>query len=140
MRLSTKGIYALEVAVDLSMNSDPGRPESVKNLAMRRGISEKYLERIIGLLRKAGIVTSIRGVYGGYFLARRPAEITAGEVLTAAEGSLAPVECLVDEGACQNDCEACVTKAVWEGMWQQIKDVVDNLTLQDLVDRCNEKV
>lgn len=80
MKISTKGKYALEIAVDLALHSDRSRPESLKNIAGRRGLSEKYLERIVKLLRDAGVVCVVRGARGGYYLSRPPGEISAPQV------------------------------------------------------------
>lgn len=135
MKISTKGRYALEVAVDLAMHSSPQQLESIKNIAARRKLSEKYLERIIGLLKKAEIVTSTRGSKGGYYLSKSPAEITVYDILIAAEGTLAPVECLVKSMDCGIDCEKCPTRNVWNRMWSIIKDSVKDTHLDELIPR-----
>lgn len=132
MKISTKGKYALEIAVDLALHSDRSRPESLKNIAGRRGLSEKYLERIVKLLRDAGVVCVVRGARGGYYLSRPPGEISALEILAAAEGPLAPVDCLISEPKCGMECGACPTRGVWEEMWKIIKETAGNLTVEDL--------
>lgn len=133
MKISTKGRYALRIMIDLAMNIDKG-PIRVKDIASRQNISEKYLEQIIALFNKAGYVKSIRGAQGGYLLTKTPKEYTAGMILRLAEGSIAPVSC-VDEAA--KGCEkkgACVSAMLWEKMNTAVNEVVDNITLQDLVD------
>lgn len=133
MKISTKGRYALRIMIDLAMNIDKG-PIRVKDIASRQNISEKYLEQIIALFNKAGYVKSIRGAQGGYLLTKTPKEYTAGMILRLAEGSIAPVSC-VDEAA--EGCEkrgACVSAMLWEKMNTAVNEVVDNTTLQDLVD------
>ena len=133
MKISTKGRYALRIMIDLAMNIDKG-PIRVKDIASRQNISEKYLEQIIALFNKAGYVKSIRGAQGGYLLTKTPKEYTAGMILRLAEGSIAPVSC-VDEAA--EGCEkrgACVSAMLWEKMNTAVNEVVDNITLQDLVD------
>ena len=133
MKISTKGRYALRIMIDLALHCEQG-PVRVKEIASRQGISEKYLEQIISLFNKAGYVKSIRGAQGGYLLTKAPAEYTAGMILRLAEGSIAPVAC-VDESAEQ--CEkkgVCVSAMLWEKMNVAVNQVVDNTTLQDLVD------
>lgn len=132
MKISTKGRYALRMMIDLAQNKEE-KPISIKEIAARQSISEKYLEQIISVLNKAGFVKSVRGPQGGYLLLKEPKEYTVGMILRLTEGSLAPVECLEYE---QNDCprkESCVTLRVWEKLDQSIKDVVDNITLEDLL-------
>lgn len=134
MNVSTKGRYALEVALDLAMNSSEERLESIKNIASRRNLSEKYLERIVGMLKKAGIVSSTRGAKGGYCLSRNPDEIKVSEILMAAEGNLAPVECLSKEVKCGMECDKCATRIVWDDIWSEIKAVIENTTLEELLE------
>lgn len=139
MKISTKGIYALEVIVDLAIHSNQTycKYENIKNIAMRRNLSEKYLERIISLLKKEGIVTSVRGAYGGYYLTKEPKDILISDILAAVEGDLAPVECLRNETNCKIDCNKCTTRHLWNEMWMLIKEVVDNTTVQDLLNDIN---
>ena len=132
MRISTKGRYALRLMLDLAIYNT-GEPVSLKDIAARQGISEKYMEQIISILNKAGYVRSIRGAQGGYLLRKDPKEYTVGDILRLTEGSLAPVAC-VDEGA--EECERekdCVTIRVWSMLNDAINNVVDNLTLEDLI-------
>lgn len=111
MKMSTRGQYALEIAVDLALHLMPDRLESLNDIAKRRNLSEKYLERIMKLLKEAGLVKSVRGAYGGYCLTKEPGEISVLEVLRAAEGQLAPVSCLVENTECGMECEICSTKS-----------------------------
>ncbi len=124
MKISTKGIYALEVAVDLAIYSNEKSLVSIKSVAERRQLSEKYLERIVAMLKKAGIVKSTRGANGGYCLAKDPEEISVLDVLTAAEGDMAPVECLRKESKCGFDCAKCSTQETWNHIWEILKDTV----------------
>lgn len=100
MRISTKGTYALEIIVDLAMHSSEEHLEQLKNIAARRGLSEKYLERIVKAMKNENLILSTRGAMGGYRLARRPEDITVLDVLRSVEGELAPVECLTKETDC----------------------------------------
>ena len=133
MRISTKGRYALRIMIDLAMNPNQG-PIRVKDIAARQGISEKYLEQIIGMFNKAGYVKSIRGAQGGYLLTKELREYTVGMILRLAEGSIAPVSCVdgVSDG-CERK-ELCVSAILWEKIHNAVNDVVDHTTLQDLVD------
>ena len=138
MKISTRGRYALRMMLDLAVNNN-GEPIRLKDISKRQGISDKYLEQIISILNKAGFVRSIRGPQGGYMLNREPKEYTVGMILRLTEGSLAPVACLDYE---PNDCERrneCVTLILWENLNDAIKSVVDNITLQDLVQWQMEK-
>ena len=138
MKISTKGRYALRLMIDLACN-DNGTPISLKDVAKRQNISDKYLEQIISVLNKAGYVRSIRGAQGGYQLKMEPKDYTVGMVLRLTEGSLAPVACVEDGEIVCDRQEACVTVMVWKKMNDAINDVVDNITLQDLVDWQNQK-
>ena len=138
MKISTRGRYALRMMLDLAVNNN-GEPIRLKDISKRQGISDKYLEQIISILNKAGFVRSIRGPQGGYMLNREPKEYTVGMILRLTEGSLAPVACRDYE---PNDCERrneCVTLILWEKLNDAIKSVVDNITLQDLVQWQMEK-
>ena len=92
MKLSTKGRYGLRAMIDLARYSEV-EPVSINSIAARQNISERYLEQLVALLRKAGLVKSIRGATGGYILAKDAAEISVGDILRALEGSLEPVKC-----------------------------------------------
>ena len=133
MKISTKGRYALRMMLDLAIY-DTGEPVSLKDIAKRQEISEKYLEQIISVLNKAGFVRSIRGASGGYVLRRKPKEYTVGDILRLTEGSLSPVACVGEESEECVRSGDCVTVMVWEKLDKAINDVVDNISLQDLVD------
>lgn len=133
MKMSTKGRYALEIVVDLALNSNSSHLESLKSIAQRRKLSEKYLERIVKALKHEGIVTSVRGAYGGYCLSREPGEVTVKEVLNAVEGELAPVHCLTKESDCGVSCELCPTRSTWGDMWETITDTVGKITVADII-------
>ena len=133
MKVSTKGRYALRMMLDLALN-DRGEYISLRDISLRQGITVKYLEQIVTGLTRAGFLKSQRGNSGGYRLARKPEEYTAGEILRAVEGDLSPVACLV--GA-HNDCEradSCFVLSFWTGLRKLIDDYVDGFTLQDFVD------
>lgn len=132
MKVSTKGRYALRLMLDLAVNNT-GEPISLKDIARRQEISDKYLEQIISVLNKANYVKSIRGAQGGYILTKKPEEYTIGMILRLTEGSLAPVACVEADNTCEK-IHDCATVLVWQKMNEAINDVVDHMTLQDLVD------
>lgn len=138
MKISTKGRYALRLMIDLASNSN-GNPISLKDVAKRQGISDKYLEQIISVLNKAGYVRSVRGAQGGYLLKMEPSEYTVGMILRLTEGSLSPVACVEDDTIACDKIDSCVTVMVWKKINDAVNNVVDNITLQDLVDWQNEK-
>lgn len=133
MKISTKGRYALRLMLDLAMNNT-GEPVRIKDIAARQEISDKYLEQIISTLNKAGYVKSIRGPQGGYRLTRDPEKYTVGMILRLTEGSLAPVPCLDDEiNSCDRQ-DTCVTLRLWQMLNTAIADIVDKVTLADLME------
>ena len=134
MKISTKGRYGLRALIDLAQYSEI-EPVSISSIATRQGISERYLEQLMTLLKKAGLIKSIRGAAGGYVLAKDLEEISVGDVLRALEGSLEPVECAAFSGG--DSCEAaggCVTKYVWQRINESINKTVDEISLKQLVE------
>ena len=133
MKITTKGRYAIHILYDLAVNGTE-HPVSVKEMATRQEISVKYTEQIISILNKAGYVSSSRGFQGGYRLTKPLNEYVIGDILRLTEGSLAPVECLATaENPCHKQ-QKCATKMLWEKVDKAIRDVVDHVTLQDLLD------
>lgn len=137
MKISTKGRYALRLMVDLAMTDSTG-PISLKDVAERQKLSDKYLEQIVTPLSRAGLVRSVRGAGGGYLLTRKPEDYTVGDILRPLEGDLAPVECATDAEYCDR-CTECVTLELWQEIHRAVSQVVDNVTLSDLVDRARKK-
>lgn len=133
MKISTKGRYALRLMLDIAEDKSDA-PVRIKDIAARQEISDKYLEQIISVLNKAGYVKSIRGPQGGYRLTRKPEEYTVGMILRLTEGSLAPVACLEDEVNACTRVSQCTTLYVWKKLNEAINDVVDNITLADLME------
>lgn len=134
MKLSTKGRYGLRALIDLAQYSE-AEPVSIGSIAARQGISERYLEQLMSLMKKAGLIKSIRGAGGGYVLAKDARDISVGDVLRALEGNLEPVECpaFQENGA---GCEAsgsCVTKYVWKKINESINQTVDEMKIDTLV-------
>lgn len=138
MKLSTKGRYALRLMLDLALYEDEGYVK-IKDIAKRQDLSDKYLEQIITILSRAGYVKSIRGASGGYKLAKLPAEYTVGMILRLTEGSLAPVSCLDGDVSDCSRYDNCATLEVWKRLNDAINNVVDNITLADLMEIQTEK-
>lgn len=132
MRISTKGRYALRIMVDLAEHNS-GEYIRLKDISMRQKITLKYMEQIMPMLTRAGYVKSCRGNNGGYMLAKRPEDYTAGDVLRVTEGSLAPVPCTGESGGQCERQEECTTFAFWDGLNRAISEYVDSVTLADLI-------
>ena len=144
MKISTRGRYGLRAMVDIAIHANE-KCISLKSIAERQGISENYLEQLMSSLKKGGLVKSTRGSQGGYILNEEPQNISVGDILRALEGNLSPVNCVDDEtqepSCAKGVCIGCVTKSVWEKIYESLNDVIDNITLGDLVDdyRHNER-
>ncbi|MDD4767449.1 MAG: Rrf2 family transcriptional regulator [Desulfotomaculaceae bacterium] len=138
MRLSTRGHYGLKAMFDLAQNYGSG-PISLKTVAERQNLSDHYLEQLIAMLRKAGLVKSMRGAKGGYFLAREPSKIKVGDVIRALEGPIAPVHCVSekDPGSC-NEADYCITRTVWVRVRDGLAELLDSITLADLCLKAEE--
>ena len=132
MKISTKGRYALRVMIDLAMNNN-GEYISLKDISKRQGVSVKYLEQIVSLLNKQGLLQTARGNNGGYKLNKEIDKYTVGEILRAAEGDLSPITCVKEEAKCDKK-EGCLTYNFWKGLDDVINEYIDSKTLADLID------
>lgn len=139
MKLSTKGRYGLRALIDLAQYSGES-PVSITSISARQDLSERYLEQLMSLLKKAGIVRSVRGAGGGYVLAKEIGKISVGDVLRALEGDLRPVDCagLETDGGCSAS-DSCVTKYVWQRINESISRTVDEIMLDQLVEESKKK-
>lgn len=134
MKISTRGRYALRLMLELALH-DPDEYVTIRSISEHQEISYKYLEQIISVLNRGRLVKSIRGSQGGYKLAKPPEEYTVGMILRQIEGSLVPVACMEDE---PNKCprsSKCVTLTVWKQLYEAINNILDSITLADLVER-----
>ena len=132
MKFSTRDRYALRLMVELANRAGADALVPLKEISDAQQISLKYLEQIVTPLTKVGLVFSVRGAQGGYRLARPDTEITAGEILRAIEGSVAPIPCLGSE---TNECpmwEQCFTLPFWAGLDEVINQYIDSVTLEQL--------
>lgn len=127
MKISSKGRYALIIMIDLAKNEYM----SLKDISIKENISMKYLEKIISLLLKAGLVTSVHGKFGGYKLSKNVDEYKIGDILRVTEGEVLLTPCIKD-----NKCDklsTCEMYAFWNGLNSDINNYMDNKTLKDLI-------
>lgn len=135
MKVSTKGRYGLRAMVELAANN-ADEFVSLKVIANNQQISENYLEQLFSALKKAGLVISTRGSQGGYKLAKPAESISVGDILTALEGDLAPVDCVLENNNTKkcNKAEICITKQVWQKVYDAVKNTVESISLKQLAE------
>lgn len=134
MKLSTRAEYGLRAMFELARQFGEG-PVSLRSIAEKQDISENYLEQLMAVLRKSGLVESVRGAQGGYMLAAAPQEINVGDVIRVLEGPIAPMECVSENS--KKDCGragTCASRLVWERVRDSITKVLDGFTLSDMVE------
>lgn len=132
MTISSRGRYALRMMIDIAEHCGAGFVP-IKDVSKRQAISVKYLEQIVSQLTKAGLLRSGRGSQGGYTLVKTPKEYTVGEILRAAEGTLAPVACLAEPDYGCNRADICPTLSFWKGLHEAVDKYVDGTNLQHLI-------
>lgn len=132
MMISSRGRYCLRVMIDLAEHQGEGYIP-MKDVANRQGISLKYMEKLLPVLVKNGIVAGLQGKTGGYRLTRKPAEYTLGEILRLTEGSLAPVACLECGAVPCNRASECRTLPVWTELDRIVNQYLDSVTIADLL-------
>ncbi|MCO4095641.1 cysteine metabolism transcriptional regulator CymR [Macrococcoides canis] len=125
MKISTKGRYGLTLMISLAKRYDKGETVSLKTIAEENDLSDLYLEQLVGPLRNAGLIKSVRGARGGYKLMKHPKEVTASEIIRLLEGPITPVEGIEDEPPAQ--------KQLWIDIRDAVKKVLDETTLYDLM-------
>ncbi len=133
MKISTKGRYALRIMADIATH-EGDKNVSIMELSTRNHISDKYLEQIISLLSKSGLVTGFRGSQGGYKLGRKPSEISVGEILKVTEGDLKTVMCVSSNGKCDFS-KQCLTASFWDKLNRLVTDFFNSTTLDDIINR-----
>jgi len=138
MKLSTKGKYGVRAVFEIARHYGNG-PISIKEIAERQGISFSYLEQILHKLGKAGLIESVRGPAGGYLLARKPSELTIGDIVRVLEGPIALSHCLEPgESADCYQADDCVARMVWAKVGAKIEEALDSISFDDLLQR-NQK-
>ncbi|MBU4345248.1 MAG: Rrf2 family transcriptional regulator [Desulfobacteraceae bacterium] len=133
MRLSTKARYGARAMLDIAINYEKG-PVSLKSLAKRQGVSVKYMEQLIPLLKVAGLIRSVRGAGGGYALSKDTHQIKMRDIIDALEGSMFLVDCVDNPETCDRS-EKCVTHELWKEIQDTINNILGSLTLDDMVKR-----
>lgn len=128
-----KSDYSLRAILELARNYGGG-PIQTGDIAARQGIPEPYLEQLLTMLRKANLIRSVRGPQGGHYLARPPENITIGEIVTALEGSVAPIDC-VHESECCSRSASCVQRDLWMEINEATRKVLDSTTIAALLER-----
>lgn len=133
MKVSTKGRYGIRAMGELARHYGQGAVP-LKIIAEKQGISEHYLEQLIGVLRKAGLVKSIRGAQGGYILNGSPQTIMVGDIIRVLEGPFGPVDCVNEDNPekCPRS-DDCMTHKMWAKVRDSMAEVVDNVSLLDLI-------
>lgn len=140
MKFSTKGRYGLRAMVDLAVYSK-GEHVALCSIAERQGISTNYLEQVFSVLRKSGLVKSVKGAQGGYILAEPPSDIKVGRILRALEGPLSVIDDKADSSRdSETGIEQCIRLCVWDKMNEALNELADSLTLEDLVDNYRKLV
>jgi len=137
MKISTKGRYGLRILIDLATH-DPGKPRMLKDIAASQQISEKYISRLVIDLRRARLIRSVRGVNGGFHLAKRPEEITLLQILETMEGSISVVDCVRAPEKCTRN-SLCPARNIWMQLNDGIRDLMKKITLEDILDAYREQ-
>ncbi|MGE5301013.1 MAG: RrF2 family transcriptional regulator [Acidobacteriota bacterium] len=131
LRLSTKGQYGVRAMYEIARGYNRG-PITIKEISERQDVSVAYLEQILNTLRKAGIISSVKGPGGGYVLGRDPDAISIGAILRELEGPVAITSCLDPKEGCMR-VEGCVTHLLWKALGENIEAFLDKMTLRDLL-------
>jgi len=129
MRLTSRSEYGLRALIDVACQ-EGGGPVSARGVAERQQIPQKFLEQLFGSLRKAGLVTAVRGARGGFELSREPAKVTVLEIVEALEGPLHPTPCGANENCDRSGI--CAASSVWSHAANALRDVLGTTTLASL--------
>jgi Rrf2 family protein len=141
MKLSSKGQYAVRALIDLAYNSSENLfPISLKDIAKRESISLHYLEQIFFILKKAGIVKSLRGPNGGYLLNKKPSEIFIGDIIASVE----PIEIIscISKAKNKKECgrkSVCLAFDMWNSISNKITEFLNSITIEDVIDEYKQK-
>jgi Rrf2 family protein len=138
MKFSTRSRYALRALLELGLDYGKG-PLQLKEIAKRQDISSRYLERIFSMLVSHGIIESLRGQHGGFVLSKPPQEIKLSQIVKIVEGPIAPVVCVSNPARCKRS-SICAVRDVWEKIAKAILEILNSMTLKDLVELQNKKL
>ena len=131
MKISTKGRYGLRILMDLALHQSD-KPRLIRDIAKSQQISEKYISRLVISLRKAGMIRSVRGVNGGFHIAKKPEDITLLDVIEVMEGPLSIVDCVSTPKRCKLS-ENCAPREVWCKLNDDIRGLMRGTTLADIL-------
>ena len=131
MKISTKGRYGLRILIDLATH-DSSKPRLVRDIAVSQQISEKYISRLIVDLRRARLVRSVRGMKGGFFLAKPPKEITLLDILETMEGTLSVVDCVMQPEKCSQNMN-CTARNIWKKLNEGIRELMRSITFEEIL-------
>ena len=131
MKISTKGRYGLRILIDLATH-DPGKPRLIRDIAQSQQISEKYISRLVINLRRAKLIRSVRGINGGFHLAKAPEQITLLEILETMEGPLSVVDCVRSPEKCKRQT-LCPARTIWQELNEGIRELTKKITLDDIL-------
>lgn len=135
MKLSTKGRYATRIMCDLAVHYDKNRPVTVQEISRRQEITVDYIRQLLMKLSRAGLARSVRGPKGGFMLTRKPEKIKVGDIVTTAEGFIDIIVDCTKPDITGKKCpraEFCVARMLWKKLGEQIKEILDSYTLEDL--------
>ena len=132
MKISTKGRYGLRILIDLATH-DPEKPRMLKDIAKSQQISEKYISRLVIDLRRAKLIRSVRGINGGFHLAKSPESITLLEILETMEGPISVVDCVRSPEKCTRNA-LCPARDIWQKLNDGIRELTGEITLEDILD------
>lgn len=134
MKLTAKGRYAVQAMADIAANAN-GRTVSASDVALRQGISANYLDQLLLKLRRAGLISSVRGVAGGYGLSRSADEISVAEIVSAVDEEIRTTACGGGEAGCRGSVTRCMTHDLWDELGRRISDFLENVSLADIVNK-----
>ena len=137
MKISTKGRYGLRILIDLATH-DPAKPRLIRDIAQSQQISEKYISRLVIDLRRAKLIRSVRGVNGGFHLAKRPDQITLLEIIETMEGPVSVVECVRAPEKCKRQT-LCPARDIWSKLNNGIRDLMQGITLDDILNAYRQR-
>lgn len=138
MKLSTKGRYGVRLMIDLASHYGKG-PVSLKDVAKRQELSEKYLWHLISPLKHAGLINAVRGAFGGYVLAKSPREINLKDIISVVEGPICIVECVDNASLCDR-ASKCAARDIWSYTTKQLKQALAGFTLDKMVSKQKSKI
>ena len=136
MKISTKGRYGLTLMISLAKKEGQGYV-SLKSIAEENNLSDLQLEQLVGTLRNAGLIRSVRGAKGGYSLTRNPKNITIKNIIDVVEGPISISDCIEKDANCDN-LDKCATRVLWVKIRDAIDNIFSSVTLQDIIDEHNK--